>query len=203
MTTVAYSDVLGRINALCGVLSPTTDIQTATLSFVNRRANMAYKACDFWPRYLVAGESRTVTNNVIPYSELGKNNIDTFLRIHKAYVPFYQYSSVELEFYVDGDGAHVVNDSTSASTTYVTYKKVWEGPYNTSSNIPEEWYDYICQAVYADRLRSDGKNEIAVAEERAADDILQQRLTRTDVVRSVGMIAHRISTHVNRAYRRN
>ena len=205
MTDITYSDVLGRVKAMSGIVSPSTDVQTALTSLINRRANMAYKSSDFWPRYLTVGESRIVTNNIVPFIESGKDTVDTFIRIHKAYVPFYQYSSVELEFYVASDGAHVVNDSTSASSTYVTYKKLWGGPYASgATNIPEEWFDYIAQGVYADYLRMDGKPpEMVNAEQAAADEILNQRLSRTDITRSAGMLAHRISTHVSRAYRRN
>ena len=219
MTDVTYNDILGRVEALSGISSPSLTVQTALVSLVNRRANMAYKATDFWPRYLVGSEQRattvtivgptqlvvgytytivtvgdtdwvavgaasntvgtvfnaiatgtgsgtaSLTSNTIPYTQAGLNTIDTFLRIFKVYPPFYQYSSIELEFYVDGSGAHIVNDTTSTQTNYVSYKKVWEGPYTTAStNIPEEWYDYISQGGYADYLRMDGKPPEFVAE---------------------------------------
>lgn len=259
MTDVTYNDIYARVKALSGIDSPSATVQTALTSLVNRRANMAYKATDFWPRYLVGSEQRafsvvtvsptqlvpgysytitfvgstdwvacgaasntvgvvfnaiatgtgsgtaTYNSNTIPYTQSGLNTIDTFLRIFKVYPPFYQYSSIELEFYVDGTGAHVVNDTTSNQTNYVSYKKVWEGPYTTAStNIPEEWFDYISQGVYADYLRMDGKPpEFVAAEQALANDILEQRLSRTDITRASGTIAHRISTHVNRAFRRS
>lgn len=259
MTDVTYSDILDRVKALSGIDSPTASVRTMITSLVNRRANMAYKATDFWPRYLVGSEQRaflysvvnptqliagysytiltvgdtnwvalgaasntvgvvfnalsagtgtgtaTFNSNIIPYTQSGLNTIDTFLRIFKVYPPFYQYSSIELEFYVDYQGAHVVNDTTSTQTNYVTYKKVWEGPYTSAStNIPEEWYDYICQGVYADYLGMDGKPpEFVAAQQALANDILEQRLSRTDITRASGTLAHRISTHVNRAFRRS
>ena len=259
MTDVTYNDIYGRVKALSGIDSPSSTVQTALVSLVNRRANMAYKATDFWPRYLVGSEQRnttvsivgptqlvigytytivtvgdtnwvalgaasntvgtvfnaiatgtgsgtaSLTSNTIPYTQAGLNTIDTFLRIFKVYPPFYQYSSIELEFYVDGSGAHIVNDTTSTQTNYVSYKKVWEGPYTTAStNIPEEWYDYISQGVYADYLRMDGKPpEFVAAEGAMANDILEQRLSRADITRAAGTIAHRISTHLNRAFRRS
>jgi len=205
MENVSYTSIYNRVKALGGITSPTTDTQANIKEFINRRAKMAYESCDFWPRWLVVGESRTITNNIIPFTESGKSTIDKFIRVHKVYQPFYQYSSIELEFYVSYDGAHLIND-TSASTTsaYVSYRKNWDGPYtDASTNIPEEWQDYIAQGAYADWLRSDGKNDVALTEEKMADDILQNELSEVDVTRSTGIVAHRISTHVNRAYRRN
>lgn len=259
MTDVTYSDILGRVEALSGISSPTVTVQAALTSLINRRANMAYKSTDFWPRYLVGSEQRSTTtttvsstqlipgytytinfvgttdwvacgaasntlgvvfnaiatgagsgtallsSNTIPYAQTGLNTIDTFLRIFKVYPPFYQYSSIELEFYVDGSGAHIVNDTTTTPVNYVTYKKVWEGPYTSAStNIPEEWFDYIAQGAYADYLRMDGKPpEFVAAEQAMANDILETRLSRTDITRASGMLAHRISTHVSRAFRRS
>lgn len=259
MTDVTYTQVYDRVKALSGIPSPSAAVDTAMLSIINRRANMAYKASDFWPRYMVVGELRslqaltvnagsfvpgstytiltvgntdwvsigaasntvgvvfvatgngsgtgtaTLNNNLIPYAQAGLSTIDTFIRIHKVYQPFIQYSSVELEFYQDGQGAHIINDSFSSYNTFVTYKKVWEGPYTAiSTNIPEEWFDYIAQGAYADYLRMDGQlRDIAGAEDAKAQDILDQRLSRTDITRTAGMVAHRISTHVNRAFRRN
>ena len=259
MRDVTYTQIYDRVKALSGIPTPSANVDTAMVSIINRRADMAYKASDFWPRYLVVGELRalqtlsvnagsfvpgstytittvgdtnwvaigasanslgvvfvatgagsgsgvaTLNNNLIPFTETGKAEIDTFLRIHKVYQPFIQYSSVELEFYQDGNGAHIINDSFSSYNTFVTYKKKWEGPYTSAStNIPEEWFDYIAQGAFADYLRMDGQTrEVAGPEDAKAQDILDQRLSRTDITRSAGMIAHRISTHVNRAFRRN
>lgn len=205
MEYVTYTSIYNRVKALAGVPSPSVDVQSNIKEFINRRAKIAYEASDFWPRWLVAGESRSITNNVIPFIELGKSEIDKFIRIHKVYQPFYQYSSIELEFYVSGDGAHLINDTSASTTTaYVTYRKQWDGPYTeASTNIPDEWQDYIAHGAYADYLRSDGKNEVALTEDKFADDILQTELSQVDVTRSSGIVAHRISTHVNRAYRRN
>jgi hypothetical protein len=80
---------------------------------------------------------------------------------------------------------------------------VWDGPYTTAStNIPGEWFDYIAHAVYADFLRQDGQNEKAIIEENVAKGILDDQLQKTDVSRATGMMAHRISTHNSRSFRR-
>ena len=146
----------------------------------------------------------TLNSNIIPYEKAGSSTIDTYLRIHKSYQPFFQYSSVEVEYYVDSLGAHVMGDTAPASSVFVTYKKEWDGPYTTSStNIPEEWSSYLGHAVFVDFLRLDAQNEKALVEEKVAEGILQDQLMKVDVTRSSGILAHRISTHASRAYRRN
>lgn len=260
MQEVTYTSIYDQVKALAGVTDFTSQEQTLITTLVNRRARLAYEASDFWPRWLVVGESRnyktttvsagnfvigytytiltigstptnwtsigaqtatvgtvfvatgvgtgngtaTLNSNIIPYSQAGLSTIDTYLRIHKSYQPFYQYSSVEVEYYVDSQGAHVVGDTAPTTSTFVTYKKDWDGPYTTAStNIPEEWKEYLGHGTYADFLRLDAQNEKALVEEKVAEGILQDQLMKVDVTRSVGILAHRISTHASRAYRRN
>lgn len=145
----------------------------------------------------------TWNNNIIPFTQAGKDTIDKFIRVHKVYQPFYLNSALELEFYVTNSGAAVIGDTNSPlSSAYVTYKKDWDGPYtNVSTNIPEEWQEYISHGAYADWVRSDGKNDVALAEEAFAQNLLEQELGGVDVTRSVGVAAHRISTHVSRSFR--
>ena len=258
MQEVDYNSIYNQVKALAGVTDFTSQEQTLITTLVNRRAKLAYESSDFWPRWLVVGESRTykvttvsagsfvvgltytiatvgttnwlsigaqtatvgtvfvatgvgsgtgtatLNSNIIPYTQAGLSTIDTYLRIHKSYQPFYQYSSVEVEYYVDSLGAHVVGDTSPTTSTFVTYKKEWDGPYTTAStNIPEEWKEYLGHATYADFLRLDAQNEKALVEEKVADGILQDQLMKVDVTRSVGVLAHRISTHASRSYRRN
>jgi hypothetical protein len=258
MQEVTYSDIYNQVKALAGVTDFTSQEQGLITTLINRRARLAYEASDFWPRWLVVGESRnyktttvsatgiiagytytiltvgntnwvsigaasntvgvvfvatgagtgtgtaTLNSNIIPYSQAGLDTIDTYLRIHKSYQPFYQYSSVEVEYYVDSQGAHVVGDTTPTTSTFVTYKKEWDGPYTTAStNIPEEWKEYLGHGAYADFLRMDAQNEKAIVEEKIAEGILSDQLMKVDVTRSVGILAHRISTNISRSYRRN
>lgn len=203
MAIATYTDFLNRVKGLSGVFNPSADQLTYFVHLLNRRAELAYQATDYWPRYLIAGETRTVINNVVPFTESGKPEIDTFLRIHKTYQPFYLYSAPELEYYVNADGAHLVGDTAPSTSTFVTYKKAWDGPYTSAStNIPYEWLDHTAHAVYADYLRQDGQNEKAIAEENIAKGILDDQLQKTDVSRATGMMAHRISTHNSRSFRR-
>ena len=145
----------------------------------------------------------TLNSNIIPFAQAGKPTIDKFIRVHKVYQPFYMNSSVELEFYITNAGAAVIADpSSSTASAYVTYKMDWDGPYATdSSTIPEEWQEYISHGAYADWLRADGKNDVAAAEEGFAQNLLDSELSGVDVVRSSGIVAQRISTHLNRSYR--
>lgn len=203
MDYTTHAAIVERVSALSGNGTFDATKTTWLTSLINRRSSLAYESTDFWPRFLVVGESRNITSNYIPYAQGALSTIDTFLRIHKTYQPFYQYSSIEFEYYVDGLGAHIIADTSSTSTAYVTYKKAWDGPYTSAStNIPGEWFDYIAQGVLADYLRQDGQTEKAQAEEKIADDILQGQLMKTDVTRSVGVLSHRISTNLSRAYRR-
>lgn len=145
----------------------------------------------------------TLNSNIIPFTQAGKSTIDKFIRIHKSTQPFYLNSSMEYEFYVTNAGAAIVGDSSSSTAAaYVTYKMDWDGPYTTgSTDIPEEWQEYISHGAYADWLRADGKNEVAIAEENVAQNLLDAELSSVDIVRSSGVVAHRISTHLNRSYR--
>jgi hypothetical protein len=257
MANATYTEFLNRVKGLSGVFSPSADQLIYFVHLLNRRANMAYEATDYWPRYLVAGELRslstttvnagsfvvgttytilvvgstnfvsigasantvgvvfvatgvgsgsgtaTLNSNIVPFSQAGKDTIDTFLRIHKTYQPFYLYSAPELEYYVNAEGAHLVGDTAPSTGTYVTYKMVWDGPYtNSSTTIPYEFLDHLAHAVYADYLRQDGQNEKAIAEENIAKGILDDQLQKTDVSRATGMMAHRISTHNSRSFRR-
>jgi len=145
----------------------------------------------------------TWNSNIIPFTQAGKDTIDKFIRVHKVYQPFYLNSALELEFYVTNSGAAVVGDTNSSTASaYVTYKKDWDGPYtNVSTNIPEEWQEYISHGAYADWVRADGKNDVALAEEAFAQNLLDGELGSVDVTRSVGIAAQRISTHVSRSFR--
>jgi len=145
----------------------------------------------------------TLNSNIVPFTQAGKSTINKFIRIHKVSQPFYMNSAVELEFYVTNVGAAVIADlSNGTAAAYVTYKIYWDGPYTTgSTNIPDEWQEYISHGAYADWLRSDGKNDVAVVEETFAQNLLDSELSNVDVVRSSGVVAHRISTHLNRSYR--
>jgi hypothetical protein len=121
-----YSDLLTLIRSLAGAGGFTAEEQTSILSFVNRRASEAYNMSQSWPRYLVVGEERAIDSSpasTIPYAEAGKNTIYEWIRIHRTQ-PFLRQSALEFDFYVDSNGAHILNLTTAdASSAFVTYKK--------------------------------------------------------------------------------
>jgi hypothetical protein len=121
-----YSDLLTLIRSLAGAGGFTAEEQTSILSFVNRRASEAYNMSQSWPRYLVVGEERAISSSpasTIPYAEAGKNTIYEWIRIHRTQ-PFLRQSALEFDFYVDSNGAHILNLTTAdATSAFVTYKK--------------------------------------------------------------------------------
>lgn len=202
MQTKTYTQLKSLITALAGVNSFTTEEGAYILEFVNRRAYEAYNECQVWPRYLVAGEERTLTSNLVPFTESGKNTIGEFIRIHRTQ-PFSRLSAHEYEFYVDVDGAHILNIvATTDSSAFVTYKKQFDGPYTTSTTtIPQEFFYYIAHAAYADFLRMDGQTEKALVEEQNAKNYLFLELERVEHQQNNQTVNKRISTYVSRQAR--
>lgn len=196
------------VNATALVVGYTYTILTVgtTTNWISIGAPTASVGTTFVATAVGTGDGTATWNsNIVPFTQAGKDTIDKFIRVHKVYQPFYLNSAVELEFYVTNSGAAVIGDTNSSTASaYVTYKKDWDGPYtNVSSNIPEEWQEYISHGAYADWLRSDGKNDVSLQEEAFAQNLLDQELSSVDVTRSVGVAAHRISTHVSRSFRSN
>jgi hypothetical protein len=221
--TNTYNNLVLSVEALAG--ENLLSAEKARLNFwSNRRAYVAYRESDLWQRFLVVGEERayTASTSIIPYSEGVLNNIDTFLRVHQASPYSTQSAQPEYTFYVDQNGANVVNQIGSEAGAFVTYKKEFnefydtastndkaDGDYyaqrptgmTTSSDIPGEWWQYIAYGSYVDLLRSDGQNEKAQAEERQARDLLQIELEKIDRQHTGNTISRRIRTHVNTAGR--
>ena len=102
------------------------------------------------------------------------SNIGEFVRIHRTR-PLLNRSALEYEFYVSALGAHILNQvSTTEGTAWATYKKeftpftVTSDYYNSTVEVPGEFFNFISHAVYADFLRVQNKQEEALAEEQAA-----------------------------------
>jgi len=150
----------------------------------------------------------------IPYTEprtnsedVGKNNIGDFNKIHKTQ-PFLNNSALEYEFFVDEDGAHILNlKSTDTRNAFVTYKKeftpftVTSDYYNSTVEVPGEFFNYIAHAVYADFLRVQNRQEQALAEEQVAQTYLALELEKIDIRSNNNTINKRFSTYVNRQSR--
>lgn len=202
MQSSTFTDLFALIQALAGVESFTQAESIKVIALANRRLYEAYNASQSWTRYIVVGEERDVASQVVPFAETSLDTISDFLRIHRT-KPFLNLSSVEYEFYVDQDGAHFLSPSdNSATSVFVTYKKIWDGPFDVSStNVPLEFYYFAAHATYADFLRMDGQLDKAIAEEQVAQSYLTSELQKAESQRNNNITVRRISTHGTRQTR--
>jgi len=71
MQVRTYADILDRIEALAGKDSFVSAEQTRILSLVNARWFRAYRASEYWPRYIYVGEARYVDpdTGAIPFTQ--------------------------------------------------------------------------------------------------------------------------------------
>jgi hypothetical protein len=203
MQTKNYSELYSLIQSLCGVIF--ADIEKPRIrSLVNRRAERAYRASNYWTRFLHIGEERDVVSNVISFTQTGSDSIDTFLRIFKQQP--YQSSSVqEFDFMVTSVGATLVAGSLDPTSAWVTYKARLEDTYGDqtgdTTTVPKEWFEYIAHGTYADYLRAEGQQEKAAVADAEAIDILTDELLRLDEQGTQNVISNRISTNANQQIR--
>ena len=133
--------------------------------------------------------------------------ISEFIRIHRNRA-FQRSSSIEYDFYVDEDGASILNiTNTEDVKGFVTYKKKFV-PFTTSSDyttsteaVPSEFFQYLAHATYSDFLRMDGQHEKAQLEQGNAEGFLAAELERIDVIMNNNTINKRFTTYVNRQSR--
>ena len=151
MQNKSYTDLKALIQALAGVSSFTTEEDSKILSFVNRRAAEAYNLSPSWARYLVISEERTLTSgNIIPYTQSPKDHIGEFIRIHRTQA-FQKNSALEYDFYVDANGANILNITNDNDlTAFVTYKKELPTFTADSTDFPLEFFYFVAHAAYAD-----------------------------------------------------
>jgi hypothetical protein len=145
--------------------------------------------------------------NLIPYAETNKTTIGDFNRIHRKKA-FQNNSSMEYDFFVDFDGANILNIANSTDNeAFVSYKKqftpytITSGYYDSSLEVPAEFFNYIAHAVYADFLRVQNRQEQALAEEQVAQTYLALELEKIDIRSNNNTINKRFSTYVNRQSR--
>ena len=153
------------------------------------------------------GRPTVLQKQAIPYTETNRNNIGDFNRIHRK-TPFINNSSVEYDFSVDIDGANILNiPNTEDSSAYVTYKReftpftVTSDFYNSTVEVPSEFFNFIAHAVYADFLRVQNRQQEAIAEEQIAQTYLAQELEKIDIRNNNNTVNKRFSTYVNRQSR--
>ena len=210
MQTRTYGDLFKLIQSLAGVGSFAASEKDDIANFINRRFFEAFQTSHMWPRYVVTGEERNIATSpaqTIPYAETDKDNIGEFIRIHRTQ-PFLRNSALEFDFYVDGNGAHILNLTTAdASSAFVTYKKEFT-PFTVSSDyenstvaVPAEFFHFIAHTAYADFLRMDGQTDKALIEEQTGGNYLALELEKVDLRMNNNTVLKRFSTHGNRQAR--
>ena len=155
----------------------------------------------------LSGTPLIVDKQLIPYAQTGRDTIGSFNRIHRKKA-FLNQSAIEYDFFVDFDGANILNiTSTTDNSAFVTYKKqftpftVTSDYYNSAVEVPGEFFNYIAHAVYADFLRVQNRQEQALAEEQVAQTYLALELEKIDIRSNNNTINKRFSTYVNRQSR--
>jgi len=145
--------------------------------------------------------------NLIPYAQTDKNTIGDFNRIYRKKA-FLNQSAIEYDFFVDFDGANILNIVNSTdSSVFVSYKKqftpftVTSDFYNSTVEVPGEFFNFIAHAVYADFLRVQNRQQEAIAEEQVAQTYLALELEKIDIRSNNNTINKRFSTYVNRQSR--
>lgn len=115
MTTRPYSDCLAQALALCGVPDANTAEVARVKTFINRRARQAYAESELWPRWLVVGEQRLVSEEgLLPYSQDGLQDIGTIQRIHESQ-PFLDDPAGEyVDWTAQTDGIQITRFSGAA-----------------------------------------------------------------------------------------
>lgn len=136
-----------------------------------------------------------------------KDTIGEFIKIYRD-KPLVNRSVSEYDFYVDEDGANVLNvKDSSTENVYVTYKKKFE-KFTTSSDysnsteeVPLEFFAYIAHGAYADFLTMDGQTSKAIVESDRADGHLFKELERIDIISNNNRPVTKFSTYVNKQAR--
>jgi len=148
----------------------------------------------------VSGTPLVVDKQLIPYAETSKNTIGEFLKVYRKQA-FLNDSSLEYDFFVDSNGANILNIANATdNAAFVTYKKQLPQYTITSIDIPSEWFFFIAHGAYADFLRMEGKVEQSMAEEGVAQGYLAQELEKVDNM-SNNNVFRRFSTHGTRQSR--
>jgi hypothetical protein len=203
MQTRTYSELFDLVQSLCGVIFAAGE-QDRIKAFINRRAKRAYRASNYWTRFLLIAEEFTPVDGVVLYSDPNGKLVDTFLRIYKTQ-PYLAASALEYEFVVTQTGAQLIYGVNKPDTVWVTCKTQFLDTYapapGNTTPIPNEWFEYIAHGTYSDYLRAEGQQERAMVAEQEANEILLDELMRLDEQHTQTIISNRISTNSNMQYR--
>ena len=200
---VTFINVRKAFQAVAGLQSMTETDNFFFEQSLNRAVRRAYDESPSWARYLVSSEERTLTSgNVIPFAEGGKDTINEFIRIHRTQA-FKKNSALEYDFYVDSNGANILNITNDNDTSaFVTYKKEYTSTFTeTSTDVPAEFFDFIIYSVLSDFYTGDGQTEKSLIADQSAKKMLDRELFKIDVRSNNNSINHKFSTYVNRQSR--
>ena len=200
--------------------SYTRDVETGVVTFTGRITINLQRDTDIvsenpwdvvWAQ-LSGGLPQVTRVQAVAYTELvpGYTNSDAvvdretigeFIRIHRKKA-FLNESALEYDFFVNNDGANVLNVANGEDgVVYVTYKKPFTEFNTSSTDIPQEFFYFVAHAAYADFLRMDGQHGKALTEEQLAQNFLDIELEKIDIRSNNNSINHKFSTYVNRQSR--
>jgi hypothetical protein len=161
----------------------------------------------------ITGIPKLESKQYVPFSQNysldygAGSTIGEFIRIHRKKA-FVNNPAIEYEFFVDSNGANLLNIPNSADTSaFVSYKKqftpftVTSDFYNSTEKVPGEFFNFIAHAVYADFLRVQNRQQEAIAEEQVAQTYLALELEKIDIRSNNNTVNKRFSTYVNRQAR--
>jgi hypothetical protein len=156
----------------------------------------------------LSGAPLLQNTQLIPYAQSDRTTIGDFNRIYRKKA-FLNNSAIEYEFFVDLNGANILNiTSTTDNEAFVSYKKQFT-PFTVTSDfynqgaveVPGEFFNFIAHAVYADFLRVQNRQQEAIAEEQVAQTYLNLELEKIDIRSNNNTVNKRFSTYVNRQSR--
>ena len=211
----------GTIFTASASTTGTGKVKTAAFSLIRNSGNSwiieGFPNATEAAYYFLSSTSITETGWNIGASPLAKANvprvrdlsdIGEFVRIHRSQA-FLNMSSVEYEFGVQSDGAHILNAvSAKESQVWVTYKKPItlltsldiDGAASLTQ-VPQEFFYYMAHATYADFLRMDGQHNKASFEEQIAENYLGEEMDNPQQVANNNTIGKRFRTHVSQQSR--
>jgi hypothetical protein len=158
------------------------------------------------------GTLDTDAKSIILFDDTDGNDIGEFIRIYRKKA-FLNQSQLEYDFFLDIDGAHILNVANSNDNKgFVTYKKrqdfltITEGGTpnasnytdNTSVQVPLEFYNFIANGAHADFLRVERRFEEALQADNKAQNYLAQELEKLDIIANNNNLKKKFSTHLNR-----
>ena len=190
------------------------DAGTVQFTEADTNKNDAIENVQTWTPRAGSNLLSVEVKNIVPYTEEGiltgesaKDTIGDFNRIHRKQA-FLNNSSLEYDFFVDFNGANILNIANSTDNeAFVSYKKqftpftVTSDYYNSAVEVPGEFFNYIAHTAYADFSRMQGKSEQAIAEENVGSLFLAQELEKIDLRSNNNTINKRFSTYVSRQSR--